>query len=78
MLLILHPLIIFHFKKKIMETLETKEEKTFQELAEPLMKWLSENYNPNTKIVLTGWSAEILEGLEGCSYPAGEWGYETK
>jgi hypothetical protein len=61
-----------------MENLETKDERTFQELAEPLMKWLSENYNPHTKIVLTGWRAEILEGLEGCSYPAGEWGYETE
>lgn len=61
-----------------MEKLEIKEEKEFKELAEPLMKWLSENYNPHTKVILTGSKAEILEGLEGCSYPPGQWGYTTE
>lgn len=56
---------------------EIQEEKTFQELAEPLMKWLDEHYNPHTKAILTGSRAEILIGVEGCSYPSGQWGYET-
>jgi hypothetical protein len=63
---------------KELEKKEIKEEKTFQEVAEPLMKWISENYHPYTKVLLTSYRAEILEGIEGCSSPAGEWGYETE
>ena len=40
----------------------TKEkQKEFEEKARPLMKWLSENFHPHVKTIITYSDAEILE-----------------
>lgn len=35
-----------------------------QGLVKPLMKWLAENKNPHTSIIITSTDAEVLEGTE--------------
>ena len=42
----------------------TKEEKQkqFEEVCMPVIKWLSENTNPHTTIIITNNNAELLEG----------------
>lgn len=37
--------------------------KQLMEAAEPLMKFLKENYNPHTKVIVDCISAELLEGI---------------
>lgn len=34
----------------------------FEELVRPLIKYLAENHNPHTSIIITNTSAEIVEG----------------
>jgi len=36
----------------------------FEELAEPMIKFLCDNYHPHTTIIITPTSAEILEGIK--------------
>jgi hypothetical protein len=40
------------------------ENNEFVKLAEPVMKYLCENYHPHVTIIITGNSAELVEGLE--------------
>lgn len=40
------------------------ERETFEEAVKPLMKWLCENKNPHTYVIVSGTSAELLEGVE--------------
>jgi ABC-type phosphate/phosphonate transport system substrate-binding protein len=44
---------------------EQKEEQRvkFEEAAKPLMKFLSDNFNPHVMIIVTSTNAEIVEGL---------------
>jgi hypothetical protein len=44
--------------------METQEKKRaeFEELVRPVMKWMSENLHPHTKIIIESNSAELLEG----------------
>jgi hypothetical protein len=37
---------------------------TFEEAVKPLMKWLCENKNPHTTIIVNCVAAEILQGVE--------------
>ena len=37
-------------------------QKTFEELAKPLIKWLNENTNPHSKIIIDSTSAELVSG----------------
>lgn len=39
--------------------------KEFQKAAEPLIKYLAENYNPHTTCIVTNNSAEMLQGIAG-------------
>jgi len=48
-------------KEKEMSDNNSKFE-SFKEVAEPLIKWLNENCNPHTTIVVTPDSAELLSG----------------
>lgn len=41
-----------------------KDKVTFEEAAKPLMKWLCENKNPHTYIIVTGTVSEMVEGVE--------------
>ena len=41
----------------------TQEE--FKVLVEPLIKWINENGNPTTKILIDSTSAEVLDGRVG-------------
>lgn len=43
---------------------EQGNEKLFEELARPLIKYLCENYHPHVTIIITPTSAELLEGLK--------------
>jgi hypothetical protein len=45
----------------------TKEMTDFKKAAEPLLKYLNENYHPHVKVIITPTSIELLEGL--CSFP---------
>ncbi|MBC7906890.1 MAG: hypothetical protein H7Y60_09115 [Rhodospirillaceae bacterium] len=36
---------------------------SFREAVEPLVKWLNENGNPHTKIIVDQTSAELVEGV---------------
>lgn len=45
------------------KTLSESQVSEFITFAEPLMKWLSENQNPHSQIVVTSTSAEILNGI---------------
>lgn len=36
--------------------------KAFESAAKPLMKYLAENHNPHTSIIITGNTCEIVEG----------------
>lgn len=36
----------------------------FAKLVEPVMKYLCDEYHPHTTIIITGNSAEVLEGVE--------------
>jgi hypothetical protein len=40
------------------------ENQTFEEAVKPLMKWLCENRHPHITVIVSGTTAEILEGLE--------------
>ena len=46
-------------------TLERKIMEEFEKLAKLLIKYLNENHNPHTSIIITTDSAEILEGAKG-------------
>ncbi len=37
---------------------------TFEEAVKPLMKWLCENTNPHTTAIVTGTTAELVEGVQ--------------
>ena len=37
---------------------------TFEEAVKPLIKWLAENKNPHTYIMVTSNGAEMVEGVE--------------
>lgn len=39
-----------------------EQRKAFEEAAKPLMKYLAENHNPHTSIILTSNTCEIVEG----------------
>lgn len=41
-----------------------KEEVTFEESVKPLMKWLCENTHPHTTVIVTGNTAELVEGIQ--------------
>jgi hypothetical protein len=51
------------YDKSISE-INVKKPKTFEEAAEPIMKWMCENQHPHTTVILTGTSAELVEGLQ--------------
>ncbi len=34
-----------------------------EEIARPLLKYLCENYHPHVKVIITGTSIEVLEGI---------------
>jgi hypothetical protein len=36
---------------------------TFEEAVKPLMKWMCENYHPHTTAIVTGNTAELVEGM---------------
>lgn len=38
---------------------------TFQQVVDPVIKWLAENHNPHTKVFIDNSSAELLNGIEG-------------
>jgi len=38
--------------------------KAFESAAKPLMKYLAENHNPHTSIILTASECEILQGIK--------------
>lgn len=38
--------------------------KAFESAAKPLMKYLAENHNPHTSIILTSTECEIVEGIK--------------
>lgn len=40
------------------------EKLTFEESVKPLMKWLCENSHPHTTVIVTGNTAELVEGIE--------------
>lgn len=44
--------------------METVREITFEQAVKPLMKWLCENTHPHTTVIVTGTSAELVEGIE--------------
>lgn len=35
----------------------------FESLVRPLMKYLSENYNPHVQVIITQTNAELVEGI---------------
>ena len=37
---------------------------TFEEAVKPLMKWLCENKNPHTYVIVSGITSEMVEGVE--------------
>ena len=39
-----------------------KKQETFEQVVEPVMKWLNENSNPHTQVQITTDGAELLEG----------------
>lgn len=39
-----------------------KQRAEFEELVRPVMKWMSENLHPHTKIIIEANVAELLEG----------------
>jgi hypothetical protein len=41
-----------------------EQKKAFESAAKPLMKYLAENHNPHTSIILTSSECEILEGIQ--------------
>jgi hypothetical protein len=36
----------------------------FEEAVRPLMKWLAENKNPHTRVIVESSTAEVVEGVE--------------
>lgn len=46
---------------------ELLKQKSFEEAAKPLMKWLNENANPHSTVIVTPTNAELLSG-EMCIY----------
>ncbi|EOC1307548.1 hypothetical protein ACMS1L_002394 [Cronobacter turicensis] len=38
-------------------------QKSFEEAAAPLIKWLAENANPHSSVIVTSESAELLSGV---------------
>ena len=47
-----------------MSTLKEIENQTFEEAVKPLMKWLSENKNPHTYVIVSGVTSEMVGGVE--------------
>jgi hypothetical protein len=39
-----------------------KQRKEFEELARPMLKWLCENCNPHSTVIITPTTAELLGG----------------
>ncbi len=39
------------------------EKETFEQAVKPLMKWLCENTHPHTTIIVTGTTAELVDGI---------------
>lgn len=39
-----------------------EQQKAFESAAKPLMKYLAENHNPHTSIILTSTDCELVEG----------------
>ena len=37
--------------------------KSFEDAAEPLIKWLNENKNPHTYVMISNYGAEMVEGI---------------
>ena len=42
------------------KTYDQKKAREFEELAKPLIKWLCDNFNPHTEIIITPVDAELL------------------
>lgn len=38
--------------------------RTFEEAVKPLMKYLSENHNPHTSVIVTSTNAELVGGIK--------------
>lgn len=43
---------------------EELNEKKFEELARPMIKYLCENYHPHVTVIITPTNAELLQGLK--------------
>jgi len=50
--------------------ISTEKRKEFDEVAEPMIKWLAENFHPHVHVVTDGTGAELLEGV--CSFRTDE------
>jgi hypothetical protein len=46
----------------ILEAMEA-DKQTFESVSRPVMKWLSENKNPHSTIIITSTTSELVEGV---------------
>lgn len=47
----------------IIRYMSEEQQKQFEEVVRPVMKWLAENKHPHTKIIIEANCAEIVEGI---------------
>jgi hypothetical protein len=40
------------------------EEKTFEEVVQPVMEWLAKNHHPHVSVIIDSTHAELVEGIE--------------
>lgn len=45
--------------------MKPEQEEEFKKIAKPLIKWLCENCNPHTSVIIDCTSAEVVEGVCG-------------